>query len=228
MASCKIFCFAVLLAGASASPVVPTLGEDLHFDIPDVSNEVIKGFTVSLSGATVDVKNFAVKLAKPGLAEATCDLMDVEVPHYSVDGWESAFHIHGSGLISLVLYPSVNVTYTPSPAASDCALANSTKYSVSISKIEAKITGLKLDLSDISGVAVTYLEEHCSAIADLLETNMNGDALHQYVDPWTVKEIDAVCTKTPSAAPQPTINGEKFLRDVVEAAVKGVIHSRSN
>jgi len=166
-----------------------------------------------------------VKLVKPGLAEASADLVDLEIPQYTIDGWVDGLHIHGSGLISLQVYPSINVTYTPSPTTSDCALANSTKYSVSISKIEAKITGLKMDLTDISSVAVKYIEGHCSEIAKELETNMNGATLHQYVDPWTVNQINAVCTKSVSA---PVFNAEKFLQDVLEAAVAGSVHAGSN
>merc|ERR1712180_439330 len=223
---CKVFCFSLLLAAVFASPVVSKLGEDLHFDIPAVSHEVIDKLTVSISGGTVDVKNFSVKLTKPGLAEANADLVDFEIPKYTVDGWESAFKIHGDGLISLKVYPSINVTYTPSPASSDCALANSTKYSVHISKIEAKITGLKLDLTNIDSVAESYIEGHCSTIAKLLEDNMNTNTLHQYVDPWTVNEINSVCTKTDSSVP--SVDVEKFLSDVLEAAVTGVVHAGSN
>jgi len=221
MVSCKVLCFSLLLAGGIASPVVPQIGNDLHFDIPNVSHEVVEGLTVSLSDGTVDVKNFTINLVKPGVAEATADLIDVEIPKYSIDGWKSAFHIHGSGLISLkVPQLSVNVTYTPSPEDTDCALKNSTKYSVSISKIEFKITGLKLDLSDIDSVAEKYIEDHASTIAATLETNMNGPSLHKYVDPWTVQKINAVCTKA--------VVVEKILQDVLEAAVKGALHIHSN
>lgn len=220
MAPLNFLCFSFLLAGAFASPVASVKGQDLHFDIPDINDETFQGFKVSIHNGTVDAKNFNVKLVKPGLAEASVDVLDGEILKYKVSGWVGALDIHGEGLISLQLYPAINVSYVASPAGSNCALANSTKYTVRISKIKAKITGLKMDLTDISGLAEKYLEGHPDKIAQTLEENMNDSALHPYVDPWTVKEIDAVCSK---GVTPPTNPVDQLLGAILMDAIRGIL-----
>jgi len=87
---------------------------------------------------------------------------------------------------------------------------------VNISKIEAKITGLKADgLIDIGNKVDEYLESHCADIAKLLEDNMN-ELLHQYVDPWACARINKACKQhTPSE-----LQLDGFINDVLVSALR--------
>merc|ERR1712126_375163 len=69
----EVLFFALLLAGACASPVGPSVSADFHFDLPDIKNFTAGGFKITSHGASIDVKDFTLMLASasPSHAEAT-------------------------------------------------------------------------------------------------------------------------------------------------------------
>jgi len=180
---------------ASASVVERRTADDIVIDIPDVQDAKFSTLTISAIKNVLTLHSPNIEFSS-GMAKGTFADMDLEVAHYTLSGnFEKIINLKGDGTISLVMYPTMTVAYTPESDHDACPKAGSTvsAYTFAMDKAEMKITGLYADQFHMDDIADAYVSQHASKIGQAIEKYLNTPEEMAKLNPRVLAILSKFC-----------------------------------